>query len=1239
MADYTLLLEFAANVSPLQAAMATASSTVMNYGRRVSQVGRSVSSEMRNTLLNSDWVEKHEQDLNRVGGAALGFGAATLAGLGMAARAAMDWESAWAGVLKTTDADESFLPQLESDLRALTEVLPATHEEIAGVAEMAGQLGVSAEDVVGFTKVMIDLGEATNLTSEEAATSLAQFMNIMGTASEDVGRLGAALVELGNNSATTEADIVRMAMRIAGAGSTIGMTEADVLALATAMSSVGINAEAGGSSISRSMIMIAGAVNEGGESLQEFADVAGVSADTFATAFRERPAEAMTMFIQGLNDVQTSGGDLFGLLDDLGFKSVQMRDTMLRLGGAAELMAEMVDMGSEAWEANTALVEEAGNRYATTESQLAMARNAFRETAIEIGDSLLPMLQGAADTLQTFLGWVQSIPEPIMNLVTQLGLIAGAAAVAAGGLLLLIPRIHQTRVAAQRLASQMPRTNRAIRGLGRAGAIGVAIAGVAALGEAFDTTTKKASNFNGAVEELASGNLTTDDLVDRFLNLSDTMRLTLDVGREHFGSLSDIIIMAANESGSAVDDFGASLAGLVEGLGVSMPESDWDTLAHDFGAFGEELAAVAREDAPLAREAFRNLWMEWGATDEAAQALLKVMPAYEQELRRQAEAAELALTDSELLLMATGNLSTAQFDAADAAKVQEAALADAAAAAGMTTEAYEEAAEKYLDLIEAYAEASASFIDIGGTYLDMLDRQIEKQAEAAGFTEDGKAREGAAWDEFVDGVRVNVDEYLAELERQVEAQRNWQANILDLAGKVSQGSLDYLSSLGEEGAPLVQALTEMTAEELAKWDSLTQQSLAGASMNWADTVQRARPLLEAAAAHYGEGFTDSLEQAILDGSVSVEDAAAALGWRLVELAPGEFVIDFQGNPDGALEAVEAIIESARNEEGVVELDADDTAAIATILDAVQFARDQDGEIVLGADPTPGLAMLNDLVLQADTATGEITINGNATPGETTLGDLLGDINEADGTVTLNGNAVPATTTLNDLVEAMNTATGTATIAGQDSPARDTLAAFLAFVGTQHAQAILDANDGDAQAVVDEFIRRNSQRRVAIEIATYGQGAVATGGDVTAIARAVRGYQHGGAVWGPGTGTSDDVPAVGPFGVPFRLSNGEHVLTAAEVEALGGQARVYALRSMIRQGSLQAALGFRDGGEIRPIPLRPTAAYAFPAAGVAGVQQYVTVNAVPVDRANETAREVLWALRNLQRSGFSGGSIT
>src|SRR5690606_4851374 len=216
-------------------------------------------------------------------------------------------------------------------------------------------------------RVMIDLGETTNLTADEAATAIAQMMNIMQSAPDDVDNLAAALVDLGNNGASTEKEILDMALRIAGAGQQIGMTEADVLALANAMASLGIRSEAGGSAMSKVMADMAAAVVQGGAKLEGFAQVAGMSAQEFARAFRTDPAAAIAVFVAGLDGVSRAGGDVFTTLDDLGLGSIRVRDMLLRLAGGGDILTDSLARGAQAWDENTALVKEAEQRYETAE--------------------------------------------------------------------------------------------------------------------------------------------------------------------------------------------------------------------------------------------------------------------------------------------------------------------------------------------------------------------------------------------------------------------------------------------------------------------------------------------------------------------------------------------------------------------------------------------------------------------------------------------------------------------------------------------------------------------------------------------------------------------------------------------------------------------------------------------------------------------------------------------------------
>ncbi len=368
--------------------------------------------------------------------------------------------------------------------------------EIAAVAEAAGQLGIQTENVSAFTKVMIDLGESTNMSAETAATELARFANITQMSQDKFSNLGSALVDLGNNFATTESEISAMALRLAGAGAQIGMSEGDILGFAAALSSVGVEAEAGGSAFSKVMInmqlavekgtgafeelkshaddqgvsweRLVSAVRNGGKeltgvskemgftsaelkkmykeadnsktSLEQFADVAGMTSDKFSDMFKSNPSEAIMKFVEGLGKAEEQGSSAISVLDSMGITEVRLRDSLLRAANASGVFAGAVEMGNEAFGENTALAEEAGKRYETTESKLKMLRNEAVNAAIDLGGPFVDALRDGLESSKPLIKQIGNLAESFSNAdpKTQQMIVKLLAATAAAGPLLSI---------------------------------------------------------------------------------------------------------------------------------------------------------------------------------------------------------------------------------------------------------------------------------------------------------------------------------------------------------------------------------------------------------------------------------------------------------------------------------------------------------------------------------------------------------------------------------------------------------------------------------------------------------------------------------------------------------------------------------------------------------------------------------------------------------------------------------
>lgn len=327
-----------------------------------------------------------------------------------AVNAGMSFESAFAGVKKTVDATTEQLAGLKQGIRDMAKELPTSANEIAGVAEAAGQLGIETDNILGFTKTMTMLGDATNLTAEQAATTLARFANITGMSQDNFDRLGSSIVALGNNFATTEAEIADMGQNIASAGSQVGMSEPEIMGFAAALSSVGMEAAAGGTAISKLIKDMQLAVETGSEDLQEFANVAGVSADEFSKAFRDNAAEAVTDFFMGLNDTERLGKSAIAVLDDMGISEVRLSDAILRAAGSGDLFKKALETSTKAWEDNTALTKEAEQRYETLESKLGILKNHFIDLGISFYDSIQePLKRAVSSAIDSLASLTKSI--------------------------------------------------------------------------------------------------------------------------------------------------------------------------------------------------------------------------------------------------------------------------------------------------------------------------------------------------------------------------------------------------------------------------------------------------------------------------------------------------------------------------------------------------------------------------------------------------------------------------------------------------------------------------------------------------------------------------------------------------------------------------------------------------------------------------------------------------------------
>lgn len=764
--------------------------------------------------------------------------------------AAIEYESAITGVYKTVDGTDEQLAAISDEIMEMSTEMPATTTEIAAVAEAAGQLGIATGDITSFTQTMINMGEATNLTADEAATALAKFANIAGTSASDYNRLGSVIVDLGNNFATTEADITRMATRLASAGTLAGLSEPEILALAAAMSSVGIEAEAGGTAMTQTLSGIEQAVANGGEKLEKYAEISGMTAKEFADAWENDAISALTSFIAGLGRLNEQGESAVLTLTDLGLTGVNQSNMLQSLGLAADMMGSAVSTANTAWQENIALTNEANKRYATTESQQAMMANAANNLAVVYGELYTPALREAygvgTDLLVQAADFVEENPELVKGITTFVGVVgvatagvtaftaaqvaakaaaaafAGATSMALGPIALGITAVGALAGAAVALASAYDEANVSVGELtetahGTTEAIGEVQAEFDAATQSTLATAQVADSYITKLEELEAAGLETDEAQRQYHN---TLLLLSNAVPE----LSDLIDTQTDSIEGGTAALRANAQTWEEQAKAQAYQEYMSGVMEQYNAVMEEAAANEMEltKAQIQAETAAK------GMDTAYQSILKTLGMTDEQFKATYGSVDnLSSINTGLDMVSTGllDLQNQYVDyrdelgqAQDAEELYQAALNEGSGALEEAQAAMDEASAAYERLTEGASGAgdavgegaeqiNAALSNVNSTVQELADSYNEAYEAALGSIEG----QYSLWDEAVAVSETSIGSINSALQSQIDYWNQYNDNLAALNDRAAdiEGLSDVLATFADGSANSVNAIAGM----------------------------------------------------------------------------------------------------------------------------------------------------------------------------------------------------------------------------------------------------------------------------------------------------------------------------------------------------------------------------------------------------------------------------------------------
>lgn len=580
-----------------------------NFSSTIQTVEKNVGSFSRTAKKMGRDIQRVGKDLQSFGKTMTTHVTLPIVGAGtVAVKSFIDMEDAFSGVKKTIQGTPEQLQEVKKALDDMATVkgLPIARKELYGIAETAGQLGVERENIEGFTETIAKVGRITNLSYEQGSASLARFSNVMGMSMDDMDRLGSTIVHLDTNLATSASEIVDMGMRLAAAGKQANMSEADVLGLAGALSSVGLESQAGGSAFSKVIQGINDSVFSGGKELQKFAKVAGMSSKEFSTLFKQDASQAIATFIQGLGRVKEEGYNVSAVIEDLGFSEYRTRDALLRATEAGDLFVDSLSKANTAWAENTALNDVFATRTDNVKAQLEVLRNKFGLLAEQFGEIIIPHVVKVVDKLGDLMDRFSALDDTQKENIVR---IAGMAA-AIGPVIGVIGKMTN---GVGRLIVEFGFFAGRIKNLGLIGAIftpgvkvvliiGAIIAAVILLYKNFDKIKTKVNEVFPNAQQTISTSI--EHIKNIFWGLSRVLSIVmLPVQLAFFTAweiIKNVFVVAVETIGGVISGLLQALSGIIDfvvNVFTGNWAGAWQAVQDIFGGIFKGLVALAK--APL----------------------------------------------------------------------------------------------------------------------------------------------------------------------------------------------------------------------------------------------------------------------------------------------------------------------------------------------------------------------------------------------------------------------------------------------------------------------------------------------------------------------------------------------------------------------------------------------------------------------------------------------------------------
>lgn len=358
--------------------------------------------------------------------------------------------------------------------------------------------GVATSDILGGALAgSLDLAAAGGLDLGRAAEIAASSMNMFNLAGRDVAMIADTLASGANKSAAGVDDLAQALSMGGTMASQLGMSIQETTGLLSMFADRGIKGSDAGTMLKTMLMRLTPTSAEAADAMRQF----GISGYDATGAFIG--VSELARQLQGSLGKLSQEQQNTALTTIFGADAYRAAAIIMNEGAAKvdQYTTAMTDQGAAARMAGTMMDNLAGD--------LEELKGSLETGLIKSGSSANEVLRGMTQFATGLLNTVTALPTPVLA-------IGSAATLAAGGFLILAPRIVAAKIALDSIATSAPRASGALMGVAKtAGVVTAAFFGLQVAGNWWDEftgqTVKGGAQAASTLEQVAeSGQMTAE---------------------------------------------------------------------------------------------------------------------------------------------------------------------------------------------------------------------------------------------------------------------------------------------------------------------------------------------------------------------------------------------------------------------------------------------------------------------------------------------------------------------------------------------------------------------------------------------------------------------------------------------------------------------------------------------------------------------------------------------------------